>query len=515
MTKRLVGRDVRELAERMLAERAAGCRQDQAGDRAHLFAGQALPDRRVLRIDRPEPGEGARRGVVRVEPGLRSPACARARAITRWPPATSVSLLAVATTLPRSRAASVGLRLTTPPVATITRSTSGRVASSMSWSGPPTRSVPAGRSRPARAAESARATAAGRQQPDLLLEEGRLRAGREGHDLDRIAQPEQDVDRLPADRATRSEQGDAQRLRAVAGHRRNVRTNRVITGRREQERVDPIEDAAVARNQVARALRAGGPLEHRLGQVAALRREADERAEDEPDDDRLAGAPQAGEDDNGRGDEAAEQPGVRLRGRDVLEEPLPADQLPEAHTPGAADQVGPGVIGPDRQDQDHHPGPLATEDLERGSGRNRGRAGPEADDEGQQADVQGPEDRPDPGIEAVARIGPGERAGRRQHDPDRREDRAAAGEDRGHGRVDDDRHRDRDAEPGQRRVARELEEPEGLDPRQDRQGDHRQGDPPASEDDDDDERRHEEQRAPAAFLHGPARYRPNRRSRLA
>ena len=60
----------------------------------------------------------------------------RASAITRWPPATSVSLLAVATTLPARSAASVGRRDTTPPVPTTTRSTSSRVASSTSASSP-------------------------------------------------------------------------------------------------------------------------------------------------------------------------------------------------------------------------------------------------------------------------------------------------------------------------------------------------------------------------------------------
>src|SRR3954468_5997192 len=55
-----------------------------------------------------------------------TPARARARGITRWPPATSVSLFAVATTLPARRAARTGRRLTIPPGPTITLSTSAR-----------------------------------------------------------------------------------------------------------------------------------------------------------------------------------------------------------------------------------------------------------------------------------------------------------------------------------------------------------------------------------------------------
>ena len=42
--------------------------------------------------------------------------------------------------------------------------------------------------------------------------------------------------------------------------------------RREQERIDPVEHAAVARDERARLLRAGRALEHRLGEVAGLRR---------------------------------------------------------------------------------------------------------------------------------------------------------------------------------------------------------------------------------------------------
>src|SRR5689334_25422702 len=49
--------------------------------------------------------------------------------------------------------------------------------------------------------------------------------------------------------------------------------------RREQERIDPVEHAAVARDQAARFLRAGRALEHRLGEVTGLGRRADEQPE--------------------------------------------------------------------------------------------------------------------------------------------------------------------------------------------------------------------------------------------
>ena len=95
-------------------------------------------------------GRSQASGVASGSPGsaaARAAAWARASAITRWPPATSVSLLAVATTLPARSAASVGRSDTTPPVPTITRSTSSRVASSTRASSPRTRVTPGGRSR--------------------------------------------------------------------------------------------------------------------------------------------------------------------------------------------------------------------------------------------------------------------------------------------------------------------------------------------------------------------------------
>src|SRR5664279_5546248 len=47
---------------------------------------------------------------------------------------------------------------------------------------------------------------------------------------ERVAQPDQDVDRLTADRAARSEERHPERRMPVRGHRRKVSTNRVMTG---------------------------------------------------------------------------------------------------------------------------------------------------------------------------------------------------------------------------------------------------------------------------------------------
>ena len=58
------GRTVLEVG-RTVAERAAGGRQDEPRDLAKVFAGEALPDRRVLRIDGPQPSQRAGLGVPR------------------------------------------------------------------------------------------------------------------------------------------------------------------------------------------------------------------------------------------------------------------------------------------------------------------------------------------------------------------------------------------------------------------------------------------------------------------
>ena len=144
VAERLGGRDRGELLGRRIEERTARCGQDQARDRGHRLADEALPDRRVLRVDRAEPGQRAGVGIAWVASPRPWRPGSRASGITRWPPATSVSLLAVATTFPARRAASTGRRLTTPPVATMTRSTSSRVASASSASCPPTRAVSGG-----------------------------------------------------------------------------------------------------------------------------------------------------------------------------------------------------------------------------------------------------------------------------------------------------------------------------------------------------------------------------------
>ena len=178
------GRHRVELGRRRVEERAARGGQDQRGDARHRLADEALPDRRMLRIDRPEPGQRARVRIGRTRRGDVGRQGPRASGITRWPPATSVSLLAVATTLPARSAARTGRRLTMPPVPTMTRSTSSRVASATSASAPADPSVPGGRSRPASAAGSRQGDGGWPQAGGLLRQQRRVPAGGEGHDLE-------------------------------------------------------------------------------------------------------------------------------------------------------------------------------------------------------------------------------------------------------------------------------------------------------------------------------------------
>ncbi len=109
----------------------------------------------------------------------------------------------------------------------------------------------------------------------------------------------------------------------------------------------------MARQERARVLRAGGPLEERLGEVAGLGDDAEER----PEEQRLEGRAAAdGEDDrhDERGDdEAAEHALERLLRRDPGEERPPPDRAP--------DEVGAGVEAPDPGQQDEDPAPLRPE----------------------------------------------------------------------------------------------------------------------------------------------------------
>ena len=128
----------------------------------------------------------------------------------------------------------------------------------------------------------------------LLFEYLPLRAGRERHHAERIGVARQDVDGLPSDRSARTEKGDTRTRGArVPGHVRVLSPCRAAHSphqrghedrrdrRREDERVHAVQDATVAGDQRPRVLRAGGALEHRLGQIAGLGYDPD-RPDQEP-----------------------------------------------------------------------------------------------------------------------------------------------------------------------------------------------------------------------------------------
>ena len=92
---------------------------------------------------------------------------------------------------------------------------------------------------------------------ELLGEERGVGPGGQGHDLEPVAMPAQHAQRALADRAGRAEDGDALH-RSDHPERAEEESG---DGEHEVERVEPVEDPAVARDQPARILDAGLPLE--------------------------------------------------------------------------------------------------------------------------------------------------------------------------------------------------------------------------------------------------------------
>jgi hypothetical protein len=71
MTTSMASRHERELVRGMIEERPARCGQDQRLDRRHRLTDETLPERRVLGIDRSDPGKRAREGIGRPPLGYR------------------------------------------------------------------------------------------------------------------------------------------------------------------------------------------------------------------------------------------------------------------------------------------------------------------------------------------------------------------------------------------------------------------------------------------------------------
>ena len=127
------------------------------------------------------------------------------------------------------------------------------------------------------------------------------------------------------------------------------------------------------------------------------------------------------------------------------------------------DEEGTRVERPDREQKHQDPAALGAKEIEWRRCRDVGAGVAEPDDERQQRDVERPEDRRHPRLEAVTRIGLDERGHRDEHDPDRAEQEPAALEDLRERRVEDDRHRECRPESEEGRVPAAVEEPEDLD----------------------------------------------------
>ena len=203
---------------------------------------------------------GLANGIAGIASPRRSAARARASGITRWPPATSVSLFAVATTLPaRERGERPGRRLTIPPVATTTRSTSSRVAIGRRQTAVAGRPA-AGRTAIARRPEACAPARRGRRRSR------RRRARRPRTRPDAPARTSSvcvPIEPVEPRTATRASRGPAQRNAATT-----YRSQRPAprTGTSRPGRGSPPWPGI----SVARVLGAGGPLQHRLGEVAGL-----------------------------------------------------------------------------------------------------------------------------------------------------------------------------------------------------------------------------------------------------
>jgi hypothetical protein len=228
----------------------------------------------------------------------------------------------------------------------------------------------------------------------------------------------EDLDRLTPDRAGRAQERHRRvGARSIAAPRPRSPLVRKEGDdierhdrRREQERIDAVEHAAVARDQRPRVLAPGGALDDRLGEVAGLRRERRQRPEDDRVDRVLAERPEHQRDDEGRRETPPTTPSIVLDWRDVGQELRPAEVL--------ADQERPGVVRPHGEDEQEDPAALRRRGPRVARRRDRRRGHPEADQEREQGDVERAEDRGHPRLESVARIDLRERGDADEHDPD-------------------------------------------------------------------------------------------------
>ena len=219
------------------------------------------------------------------------------------PPTTSASLLASSRRLPARAAARHGARPAAPTIAAITVSTSGCAASSHSALGAaraPRCATPSARSRSAQRARLGRVgdRRIARPQARALREqlvEAALRGQRERPRSDRGWRAITSSVLTPTEPVAPRMQ-----TRCIAALRRRRHVTAIDQRERDrehrQQRVDAIEDAAVAGQQRAAVLGAGAALDERLEQVAD-----DAHRDQEDDDQRHADAAEAVRERSSRG----------------------------------------------------------------------------------------------------------------------------------------------------------------------------------------------------------------------
>jgi hypothetical protein len=315
-------------------ERTARRREDERRP-SHLLAGEALPDRRVLGIDRPEPGERARE---RRRPSRsRRPRAARGGERHHEVAARDERLLV------RGRDDLAGFE----------RGEDRPEADDAAGADDDEVDVVARRERFERVRRRrgpAMCRPGGhRRLVDLVRErDRRAGSGRACSARSAALEPAASATtskavgcargrRASGARSSRSSRGRATSDRGrVSGTRDDIQRD---DRRGEQERVDAVEDAAVARDQRPRVLRAGGALEHRLGEVAGLRGERDERPEHER---RTGGLAEPGEqqrDDDRRRDDPPTSPAYVFDGEMWVEELAPPEAPPDEVRPVSYDQT--------------------------------------------------------------------------------------------------------------------------------------------------------------------------------
>ena len=396
MAQRRCGSDRGERLERRVEERPARRRQDQAVDVVHRLAGKALPDRRVLRVDRPQPAQRRGQGIAGVE---RRPFGGPGLGLRHHQVAAGNERLLVGgrDDLACAERGEDRPQAHDPAGARPPRDPRRRRGERLERARPtaPGRSPPAGRggtSEPiaARRGRRRRTCSSSSAACEPVAIATTSQSGREGgEDVDRLpsrsSHPSRGGRRGPAG-ATLADQPctrATQAARTGAANRIESTRSRIppCPGRSVPESLTPaarLSSDSARSPDCATTPRRGPRIKASSGELPLTHE--DER------------------DDHGGHDEAAEDALQRLLRGDPGQERAPPDR--------ASDEVGARIEAPDPGQEDEDPAPLRPEDpLER---RRIGPLGGEDRDRAEKAHVESAEHRRRPGGEPVGRVAPGE-----------------------------------------------------------------------------------------------------------